>query len=240
MRDLLARIRSGLYELRSPTNEYIRSSRKARGLSMSKLANLSKITLVKLQLLETCSTAVPSDEQVTALAEILEFDVMELQHLRDDLAHNSNFLSKNLQKQIASDENNNICPMFKIEDIIKFNPVLEDFENFIHRNQCQVTSLYLDDSINNVFAIVDSNDNFHTHFPGSVRLVVNVKDFPKNNDVVIVKFRNSNSLQLKRFISEEDNIYLMPFNDISDKQVSKLDNIEWMRKVLKVVINLCE
>jgi hypothetical protein len=207
---------------------------------MSKLADLSKITLVKLQLLETCSTAVPSDEQVTSLAEILEFDVMELQHLRDDLPHNSNFLSEDLQKQIASDENNNTWSIFKIEDIIKFNPVLEDFENFIRRNQCQVSSLHLNDSINNVFAIIDSSDNFHTHFPGSVRLVVDAKDFPKNNDVVIVKFRNSNSLQLKRFIFEEDNIYLMPFNDISDKQVSKADNIEWMRKVLKVVINLCE
>jgi transcriptional regulator with XRE-family HTH domain len=233
MRDLFAKIRSGMYELRSPFNDFLRNARKEQGLSQSKLAISSNISIAELRLLENCSTFVPSKEQVIALAEVLKFDIKDMYKLINELPQQIDD-DRNIRKSSIQ------IPVLSLEDIIKFNPMLEDIENFIRRNQDQASLLHLDGSINNNFAIVASGDNFQPPFPGSVRLIVAVKDLPKIDDVVIVKFKNNNKLQLKRFVSEEDNIYLMPFNDISDKQVAKADNIEWLRKVSKVVINICE
>ena len=85
MRDLLARIRSGMHELHSPVNEFIRGARKERGLSMARLASLSEIPVAELRVLETCSTVVPSNEQIMTLAEILEFEDDDIQQLLNEL-----------------------------------------------------------------------------------------------------------------------------------------------------------
>ncbi|MDD5599226.1 MAG: helix-turn-helix transcriptional regulator, partial [Victivallaceae bacterium] len=218
MRDLLARIRSGMHELRSPVNEFLRNARKERGLSLAKLASQSKIPVAELRILETCSTVTPSNEQIMALAEVLEFNDNDMQQLLNDLPAHTAGVREEVQEQFANYGSINKyppqIPVVSIENMLKFNPALEDIKNFVWRNYDQVISnLPIDDSINNedVFAIVDSGDNFSPPIPGTVSLVVALKNFPETNDIVIVKSKNSDKLQLKRFVTEGNAVTLKPF-----------------------------
>lgn len=246
MRDLLARIRSGMHELRSPVNEFIRSSRKERGLSMSKLAELSGIPVAELRMLETCSTVVPSDEQLMTLAKILELKDDDMQQLLQDLhLQTSDSMGGYVQEQSAGyNVDNNLpaqIPVLSIEKIFKFNPVLEDIKNYVWRNYDKVISAQdLDDSAidtDDVFAISDSGENFTPPFPGSVSLLVAVKNFPETDDTVIAKTRNCDKLQLKRFVLDGKDVFLKPFIGADEHHKSKIENIEWVRKVLKVIIS---
>ena len=245
MRDLLARIRSGMHEFRSPVNEFIRNTRKDRGLSMSKLAEQSGIPVAELRMLETCSTVVPSDEQLAILAKILEFEDNDMQQLIQDLhLHSSAPMGGYVQEQsVVYGADNNLpaqIPVLSIEKMFKFNPVLEDIKNYVWRNYDKVISAQdLDDSINtdDVFAISDSGDNFTPPFPGSVSLLVAVKNFPETNDTVIAKTKNCDKLQLKRFVLDGKSVFLKPFIGSDEHHKLKTENIEWVRKVLKVVVS---
>lgn len=245
MRDLLARIRSGLHELRSPVNEFIRSSRKARGLSMVELANFNKISVAELRILETCSTVVPSNNQLMDLAKILDFEEDDIQLLLNDLPlYDSDYHDNNIQEQSVSYGSiSNLptqIPMIPIKNMLKFNPVLEDINDFVWRNYDKVISAqHLDDSIDNdnMFAIVASGDNFIPSLPGSIRLIVAMENLPETNDIVIAKSKNSNELQLKRFVLEENCVFLMPFIGPIEQHGPKTNNFEWTRKVLKVTIS---
>ena len=245
MRDLLARIRSGMHEFRSPVNEFIRNSRKDRGLSMSKLAEQSGIPVAELRMLETCSTVVPSDEQLAILAKNLEFEDNDMQQLIQDLhLHSSAPMGGYVQEQSSVyGADNNLpaqIPVLSIEKMFKFNPVLEDIKNYVWRNYDKVISAQdLDDSINtdDVFAISDSGDNFTPPFPGAVSLLVAVKNFPETNDTVIAKTKNCDKLQLKRFVLDGKSVFLKPFIGSDEHHKLKTENIEWVRKVLKVVVS---
>ena len=245
MRDLLARIRSGMHELHSPVNEFIRGARKERGLSMARLASLSEIPVAELRVLETCSTVVPSNEQIMTLAEILEFEDDDIQQLLNELpSHGSDGFGENVQEQGASYGSVSAfpaqIPVISIENMLKFNPALEDIKNFVWRNYDKVVSAQsLDDSINSddVFAIVDSGDNFNPSLPGSISLIVALKNFPETNDIVIAKSKNGDKLQLKRFVLEEDIVSLEPFLSSGVVQETELNDIEWVRKVLKIVMS---
>ena len=245
MRDLLARIRSGMHELRSPVNEFIRSSRKASGLSMAKLANLSKIPVAELRILETYSTVVPSSDQIMDLAKILNFEEDDIQQLLKNLPlYDSDYHGNNIHKQSAgygSISNSPVqIPVVPIKNMLKFNPVLEDIKDFVCHNYDKVISAQnLNDSIDydNVFAIVASGDNFIPPLSGSVRLIIAVENLPETNNIVIVKSKNNNKLQLKRFVVEEDCVSLRPFIDSVEQHESKTNDIEWIRKVLKVIVS---
>ena len=243
MRDLLARIRSGMHELRSPVNEFIRNARKEQGLSMAKLAEMTDIPVAELRILETCSTVVPSQEQLATLSEVLSFDDSEIQQLVNDLPLYGS-MGEDVQEQSAVYGNTAKIPaqipVISIETMLKFNPALEDIKNFVWRNYDQVLSTNeLDDSIDSedVFSIVDSGDNFNPPMPGAVNLIVALKNFPETNDTVIAKSKNSVKLQLKRFVLEEDSVSLKPFIGSGEQQKTKNNDIEWVRKVLKVVIS---
>ncbi len=245
MRDLLARIRSGMHEFRSPVNEFIRNSRKERSLSMSKLAELSGISVAELRILETCSTVVPSEEQLMTLAKILEFENDDMRQLLQDLhLQDSTSMGEYVQEQGGSyGSNSNFpaqIPVLSIEKMFKFNPILEDIKNYVWRNYDKIISTQdLDASINSddIFAIADSGDNFVPPLPGSVSLIVAVKNFPETDDTVIVKTRNCDKLQLKRFVLDGKSVFLKPFIGSDEHHKSKTENIEWVRKVLKVVIS---
>lgn len=245
MRDLLSRIRSGMHELHSPVNDFIRDSRKARELSMIKLANLSKIPINELQNLETCSTVIPSNDQILQLSKVLKFKESDMQQLIDDLPLcNSDCYGNNIHEQRANHGNiDNLStqiPVISIENMLKFNSVLEDIKNFVWINYDKVIfAQNLDDSIdhNNIFAIVAPGNDFTPNLPGLVRLIVSMADFPETNDNVIAKSKNSNKLQLKRFIIEKDNVSLIPFIKHNGYQKSKIESFEWVRKVLAIVIS---
>ena len=244
MRDLLARIRSGMHELRSPVNEFIRSSRKECGLSMAKLAVLSKISVAELRILETCSTAAPSNEQLKSLAEILKFKEGDMQKLLSDLPLYGSDTLEEVQEQAGAYGNTSTfsaqIPVLSIEKMLNFNPALEDIKNFVWRNYDKVISVQsLDESINHedVFAIADSGDSFSPPLPGSISLLVALKNFPETTDTVIVKTKKCDKLQLKRFVLDGENVSLKPFIGSVVQHKLKTEKIEWVRKVLKVVIS---
>ena len=246
MRDLLARIRSGMHELRSPVNEFIRASRKKCGLSMAKLAELSEISVAELRILETCSTVAPSNEQVMALTKILKFEEDDIQKLLSDLPLYGSDTLEGVQEQGGSYGSTSTfpaqIPVISIENMLKFNPALEDIKNFVWRNYDKVISAQsLDESINHddVFAIADSGDSFSPPLPGSISLIVALKNFPETNDAVIVKTKKCDKLQLKRFVLDDKGkiVSLKPFIGSAEHHKLKIENIEWVRKVLKIVIS---
>ena len=142
---------------------------------------------------------------------------------------------------IKSDNKHSVqIPVISLENIFKFNSVLDDIKNFIWRNHESVISAQtLNDSINSedVFAVVGSGDNFNPPLPGSVRLVVAVENFLQTNDIVIAKSKTSDKLQLKRFIVEDDRVFLRPFIGSAGQHELKTHNFDWMRKVLAIVIS---
>jgi len=242
MRDLLARIRSGMHELRSPVNEFIRATRKERGLSMAKLAQQSGIAVNELRLLETCSSSVPSEEQISSLVEILKFDEIEIQQLLHEMPVYDLVLGEVQEQGSGYGRMKPLTqiPVISVENMLKFNPALEDIKNFIWRNYDKVTSTHnLDASMkhDNVFSIVDPGDNFTPPLPGTISLIVALKNFPETNDAVIVKTRNCDKLQLRRFVLDGDNVALKPFIGSDELHESKTEDIEWVRKVLRVVIS---
>ena len=102
------------------------------------------------------------------------------------LPHGSDGFGENVQEQGASYGSVSAfpaqIPVISIENMLKFNPALEDIKNFVWRNYDKVVSAQsLDDSINSddVFAIVDSGDNFNPSLPGSISLIVALKNFPE-------------------------------------------------------------
>lgn len=244
MRDLLARIRSGMHELRSPVNEFIKSTRKQHGLSLSRLSALTKIPVGELRILETCSTVIPSGEQIARLAEVLEFAPVALQQLLTDFPiYKTENIGEDVQEQMAAYGSIKLpaqVPVISIENMRKFNPALEDIKNFVWRNYDQVlSSQILDEVVNSedVFAIVDSGDNFSPPLPGSVSLIVALKNFPETNDTVIVKSKDNDKLRLMTFVRDGELVYLNPFIGRKEPQDPESGNIEWVRKVLKLVIS---
>ena len=245
MRDLLARIRSGMHELHSPINEFIRSSRKAHGISMAKLANLSGISVTEIRILETCSTVVPSSGQIINLAKILNFEEDDIQQLlKNSPLYDSDYHANNIHEQSAdygSISNPSVqIPVVPIKNMLKFNPVLEDIKDFVCHNYDKVIfAQNLNDSIDydNGFAIVVSGNKLSPPLPGSIRLIIAMENFPETNDIVIAKSKNNNKLQLKRFAFDKKNVSLKPFIKSNKHQKPKTESIEWVRKVLEVVIN---
>ncbi|MDD5599294.1 MAG: hypothetical protein PHV82_15210, partial [Victivallaceae bacterium] len=67
--------------------------------------------------------------------------------------------------------------------------------------------------------------------------VAALMNFPETNESVIVKSKNSDKLQRKRFVTEGNAVTLKPFIGAAGSQDSKSVNIEWVRKVLKVVMS---
>lgn len=143
---------------------------------------------------------------------------------------NNNFIRKKSVKM----------PVVCIDSLLKFCPAIEDLRTYVNRNcKQEAFSKDVDDPINyeSTFRVSASEDRLDSLFPGSLTLLVDVGAYPKTTDIVLAKSQNNDKLQLKRFVFDDNNIYLMPFNGVADKQGTKVDNIEWMRKVLKVTVN---
>ncbi len=78
LRDYLARIRTGEEEIRSPLNDFIRSARIRRGLSVGQLSRLTGIPAADLSTLESRIGAQPSPTEAVRLAAVLECDIGDL------------------------------------------------------------------------------------------------------------------------------------------------------------------
>ena len=78
LRDFLMRIRSGDEQLRSPLNEFIKSSRIRCGLSVEQLSQISGIKLETLLMLENKLNVQPTPNEAVRLAAIFDCNLSEL------------------------------------------------------------------------------------------------------------------------------------------------------------------
>jgi len=78
LRDCLSRIRSGDENLRSPLNEFIKSNRVAKGLSVEQLANMTGIPEENLVMLENRLNVQPTPYEAVRLAAIFNCSISEL------------------------------------------------------------------------------------------------------------------------------------------------------------------
>jgi len=131
-------------------------------------------------------------------------------------------------------------PIVCIDNLFKFCPAIEDLRTYISRN-CKQEALLkdADDPIDyeNVFKVFAAGNRFNPQFPGLLTLLVDIEAFPVTTDIILAKSYNNEKLVLKKFVLEDNNIHLLPFNGVVDKQETKVDNLEWMRKVLKITVS---
>ncbi len=69
---MLSKIRTGAETLLSPFNQSVFSLRCQRGLTQQQLSNLSGVSVAHIQVFETCFEAVPTQEEASRLAPILD------------------------------------------------------------------------------------------------------------------------------------------------------------------------
>ncbi len=132
LRDCLARIRSGDEELRSPLNDFIKSSRTKCGLSIEKLSEMSGIPAENLMMLENRLNIQPTPYEAVRLAAIFNCSVGDLWQVVPDKPGSVEG-EKNPQDSVLefhdhgapyrrAEGNQNIkVPVIRLEDLCKYN-----------------------------------------------------------------------------------------------------------------------
>ncbi|MCP3966946.1 MAG: helix-turn-helix domain-containing protein [Lentisphaerae bacterium] len=245
MRDLLAKIRSGVHELRSPLNDLLREARKARNLTYAGLSSLTSISTAELRAFESCSTALPSKEQMEKLSEALEIQGSVFQ---EEISRYMNVVQDNapceVQEQQAGfttvTKDVKSIPVVSGKSMLEFNPAFEDIKNFVWRQYEQIISnpaLSTDDE--EVFAINDAGSRFDPALPGSALLHVTLKKYPENDDIVVVKLKNNDKLLLRTLQRQDNENVFSSFLEKGSSEKTTIEDprdIEWIRRILKVEI----
>ena len=152
LRDCLSRIRSGDEELRSPLNDFIRTSRTQRGLSIEQLAEMSAIPADTLMMLENSFNAQPTPTEAIRLAAIFDCNVSELWQVVPGM-ETENPVSYNTSSQdnqmpggvtMFRDGATPFCggaqpaevkiPVVKIEDLLRFDARCDKLVEFSWRH----------------------------------------------------------------------------------------------------------
>ena len=149
LRDCLARIRSGDQELRSPLNDFIKSSRTRCGLTLEKLSQMSGIPEENLHMLENKVNVQPTPHEAVRLAAIFNCNVSELWQVVPELPEEMTaaaalrpaggivFRDKGSSFQPSC---NAIIkrPVIKLEDMLNFNPAYDHLIDFAWRHMIGV------------------------------------------------------------------------------------------------------
>ena len=148
LRDCLARIRSGDKELRSPLNDFIKSSRTHCGLSLEKLSQMSGIPLENLDMLENKLNVQPTPFEAVRLAAIFNCNISELWQVVPVVPPEQENPEKTEgEGKILRDENVPYrgigkttikLPIIKIEELLKFDPHYDKLIDFAWRHMSGV------------------------------------------------------------------------------------------------------
>lgn len=144
LRDCVTRIRSGDEEVRSPLNDFIKSSRIKCGLSIEKLSSMTGIPKENLQMLETRLNIQPTPYEAIRLAAVFGCKVNELwqtkQCLSVEYGHETNIyespvMRENSAPYYASKDHNQLKrPVIMMNELKNFQPVLESLIDFAWRH----------------------------------------------------------------------------------------------------------
>ena len=141
LRDCLARIRSGDEELRSPLNDFIKSSRTECGLSIAKLSEMSGIPEENLIMLENRLNIQPTPYEAVRLAAIFNCNVSELWQVapeksdKNESEPSAGFEFHENGSPYRADNTHNIkVPVIRMEDLGKFNAEHDRLIDFAWRH----------------------------------------------------------------------------------------------------------
>ena len=149
LRDCLARIRSGDQELRSPLNDFIKSSRIRCGLTLEKLSQMSGIPEENLQMLENKVNVQPTPHEAVRLAAIFNCNVSELWQVVPELPAKTPaaptlstpggpvLRDKGAPFQRCGTVTIKL-PIIKLEDMLNFNPLCDHLIDFAWRHMIGV------------------------------------------------------------------------------------------------------
>lgn len=152
LRDCLMRIRSGDEHLRSPLNDFIRSSRTRCGLSLKQLSAMTGIPEENLEMLETKLNVQPTPHEAVRLAAIFGCSVNELWQMQPEAqgenVYNSNDSSPRPAVVLREDripyspsKNASVkVPVIRFEDLDNFNGCYDRLIDFAWRHMAEVCS----------------------------------------------------------------------------------------------------
>ena len=148
LRDCLARIRSGDQGLRSPLNDFIKSSRTRCGLTLEKLSKISGIPEENLQMLENKINVQPTPHEAVRLAAIFNCNVSELWQVSPDAAPDNigpngdgsvgKFFRDATVPYRGLGRSTIKLPIVKLQDMIHFNPHYDHLIDFAWRHMSGV------------------------------------------------------------------------------------------------------
>jgi len=147
LRECLARIRSGDQELRSPLNDFIKSSRTRCGLTLEKLSQMSGIPEENLQMLENKVNVQPTPHEAVRLAAIFNCNVSELWQVVPEPPKPASCNAQTANGHIFRDQGTPFqpcgkvtikLPIVKLEDMLNFNPMYDHLIDFAWRHMIGV------------------------------------------------------------------------------------------------------
>jgi transcriptional regulator with XRE-family HTH domain len=248
MRDLLAKIRTGVKELRSPFNEFLSDARKAQNLTFAGLSNLTGIPTSELRAYETCASAKPESEQLEVLANALECNLDELQkELDNSFQTASEYAYPGSSKMLeaaegttAYDTDNNTIPIIDAEELVSYNPAFERLQDFIERNSSRQIIYNTDIKDEGIFAITANSQTLFPGLPGNSLLISAYEKFPDSGNLTVAKLKSCDKLTLKVFSRNGKEIKLSSIFDESDSPeiTSSVDSKEvaWLRRIYEIII----
>ena len=150
LRDCLARIRSGDAYLRSPLNDFIKSERTKKGLTIDQLAMMSGIPKENLEMLETHLNTQPTPHEAVRLAAIFNCSVSELWQVVPEQSASVNSLGSGKSGQVMvmrenpgnyrddSEPHPVKIPQINYMDLLKFNSQYDTLLDFAWRHMAGV------------------------------------------------------------------------------------------------------
>lgn len=147
LRDFLMRIRSGDEQLRSPLNEFIKSSRIRCGLSVEQLSQVSGIKLETLLMLENKLNVQPTPNEAVRLAAIFDCNLSELWQSVPETApaapadpERTQYLRDGHEPYQAESGRFIKIPVIALDDLKKFNTKFDTLVDFAWRHMVDYKS----------------------------------------------------------------------------------------------------
>ena len=148
LRDCLARIRTGESDISSPLNDFLKSARIRRGLSLRQLSDMTGIPAVDLKMLETRVGVRPNPSEAVRLSAVLDCDLAELWSsapppAAPEFSHDGEL--REGVPYLARTEKN--APVVRLESLGYFEPTQESAMIFAWRHLVEIRSIAENDRI---------------------------------------------------------------------------------------------
>ncbi len=173
-------------DIASPLIQNIKLLLNERGLSIRQLSealngNLSPMTISRI------INGVTKNPGIDALELLADYFNVSI----DDLIK-SNLAKSNLSKKKAQPRH---LPIVSLEDLSDLESI-ESLDLMTWKNW-QTVSANAENEISSLAFTIITDDTFYPRFPAGARLIFDPKEAPQNNDLVLVKHKLTNKVELR-------------------------------------------